>query len=211
MDVMDYCKICRKKVLAHAYQICCTICSGIFHLKCITLQSEFQDNIRQKLSIWSCDECNSNIFPFNWMADDDKFLSAVTDSDIMNTTSDIFHPFDLMEENDNLPLYSIDPDTNFYNGADHRLVKSCQYYNVDSFNSDFKSICQTEDNNPYSLCHINIRSIKMNLGSFEAYLNMLDHQFNIIGITETWLNDSTCGLYSVPGYKIEETGRREYH
>ena len=56
----------------------------------------------------------------------------------------------------------------------------------------------------FSLCHINIRSQKANLKSFEICLENLQFNFSIIRITETWLNDYNCDLYSLNGYNFVE-------
>ena len=41
-----------------------------------------------------------------------------------------------------------------------------------------------------------------NLGNFENWLNMLNHDFTVIGLSETWLNDDDKDLYSLSGYTI---------
>ena len=53
-----------------------------------------------------------------------------------------------------------------------------------------------------SLCHVNIRSARKNLGAFENYLNILKHEFTVKALTETWLNDNDCDLYGLSGYKV---------
>ena len=63
--------------------------------------------------------------------------------------------------------------------------------------------------NLWRLCHINIRSMKANLTSFEICLQNLEFQFSVIGITETWLSDSNSDLYTIDGYNFIETHRTE--
>ena len=55
-------------------------------------------------------------------------------------------------------------------------------------------------NEDFSLCHLNIRSLRKNLTEFETYLQMLSHKFTIIGFTETWLNEADSELYGPNGY-----------
>ena len=59
-----------------------------------------------------------------------------------------------------------------------------------------------------SMCCFNIRSIKRNLTSTECYLDLLNHHFTLIGITETWLRDDDCDLYNISNYKIVENHRQ---
>ena len=55
---------------------------------------------------------------------------------------------------------------------------------------------------------MNIRSIRKNLGSFEITLENLQHEFSLIGITETWLKDDDCDLYAIQGYNVVEKHRQ---
>ena len=52
-----------------------------------------------------------------------------------------------------------------------------------------------------SLYHINIRRARQFVDNFENYLNMLNHDFTVIGLPETWLNDNDSDLYGLCGYK----------
>ena len=49
------------------------------------------------------------------------------------------------------------------------------------------------------MCHANIRSVSKNLNSLESYLNTLNPEFTIDGLTETWLQNENNGLYSLNG------------
>ena len=41
----------------------------------------------------------------------------------------------------------------------------------------------------FSVCHINIRSMNKNINHFESFLDLLDHDFTVVGLTETWLSE----------------------
>ena len=43
----------------------------------------------------------------------------------------------------------------------------------------------------FSLLHLNIRSISNKFDCFKQFLDALDIHFQIIGLTETWLNDKS--------------------
>ena len=55
-----------------------------------------------------------------------------------------------------------------------------------------------------SLCHINIRSLKANLSQLESYMQGLLIEFAILGITETWLNESNYDVYHIENYDFVE-------
>ena len=46
-----------------------------------------------------------------------------------------------------------------------------------------------------------------NLNDFENYIGHLDHNFTIIGFSETWLQEFNCNLYGLNGYTIVERHR----
>ena len=37
--------------------------------------------------------------------------------------------------------------------------------------------------------------MKKNITNFESFLDLLDHDFTVIGLTETWLSECDCDLY----------------
>ena len=46
-----------------------------------------------------------------------------------------------------------------------------------------------------------------NFGDLENYLNLLDHHFTFVGVTETWLKDPHCELFGLKGYQMVESHR----
>ena len=54
--------------------------------------------------------------------------------------------------------------------------------------------------------------MKQNLSAFENYIQLLDHQFTVIGFTETWLQDDSHDLYGLKCYhfignhRVNKTG-----
>lgn len=102
----------------------------------------------------------------------------------------IFDPFLL---NNTKYTDNWDPDVNLLrNSTDN----SCQYFSENSFST----LCNTLPKNTFSILHLNIRSLPRNHDHFVHYLSTLRHEFSIIGLTETWLQDSTSHLYDIPNY-----------
>ena len=62
--------------------------------------------------------------------------------------------------------------------------------------------------NMFSLCHLNIQSLRANLSAFELTLHNLGIHFTAICISETWLNDYNCDLYNIDGYNVIEVHRQ---
>ena len=85
----------------------------------------------------------------------------------------------------------IDADNNFFN----QFQVNCQHYTDDKF-KDIKL-----PNKGLSIIHFNVRSLSANFSSLSDYLNTLGFHFDIIALSETWLNmNSNSNLYSLPGY-----------
>ena len=87
----------------------------------------------------------------------------------------------------------------FLSGIDQATVK-CNYHLETKFNDEISQPNGTKD--ALSWCHVNIRSARKNLGNFEDYLNMLNHDFTVLRLYETWLNDNDSDLHRLRGYKV---------
>ena len=98
-------------------------------------------------------------------------------------------------------LNNIDPEDNLY-PSDNSL-NSCSYYTVDALkNYNFKDYnC--------SLINYNIRSYHANFDIFEALLNSIPHNFNLIVLTETWNSIDSSELCLIDGYTGSHTYRQD--
>ena len=102
----------------------------------------------------------------------------------------IFNPFDINEDDNEISKYhgDIDPDRCYFNEYSYKLFKNCNYYAEDSFNNYLQQYNISD--NSFSVAHFNIRSLPANLSAFLSYVDSLDHCFSIIGLSDTWLNQS---------------------
>ena len=168
---------------------------------------DFTDEILADAQHWLCHFCLTSSFPFNNIEKDLESIGTIDDlshRDTLKYISDkLFIPFD---QDHSSNLCDIDPDLNFYNSL-NQLTSKCNYYLESLFNSETNKASGTED--LFSLCHLNIRSLKKNNASLDAYLSSLDIKFTAIGITETWLQDYDCDLYGFQGYHFVERHRAE--
>ena len=79
----------------------------------------------------------------------------------------------------------------------------CKYYLQENFNNELLN----HPERSFSLCHINVRSLQQNFSSMQAFLDNLNINFTILGITETWLTDINCDLYNISNYSLVEKHR----
>ena len=161
-----------------------------------------------------CMSSSLSDMPFYNIENDHDFLACVNDLDdgfnrmlpIDELDVNVFAPFSFDETDTNSPMSDNDPDLQYFNKY-HDGLTNCGYYNEDTFNVKRKQ-CVDSDNN-FSLIHLNVRSAPKNLSEFELYLNQLDLRFNVIGLSETWFNDSTVNLYNLPGYSASHVYRKQ--
>ena len=81
--------------------------------------------------------------------------------------------------------YDLDPDLNFKPNS----TNDCDYFTENAFNEMLsKSSCNFDL--ALSFLHLNIRSLNLNFESLFDLLSSLNIIFSVIGISETWLNDT---------------------
>ena len=197
------CGACSRRILAHAYRLCCTACQQVYHLKCISFLSKHDSVYVNRDTVpWICVNCTSSIFPFNHMYDDDEFYQSLKDefeSDDLNDCNKWFNMFDL-SENTVSPLYDLDPDINYYQSVSALMGSDCKYFLENDFNLELEKREITDNN--FSIIHINIRSLPRNLDVLRHYLSTLRVKFKIIAISESWLNANNSELYGLEDYNL---------
>ena len=207
-----YCNICIRRILSHAKTIKCIICLETCHIKCITLNPEEQLNLLAQPPSWYCATCIGNTSPFNHFIDDDEFYQSLFTKDYLmpfmsNLPGDMFSHIDITLNNHESPLDDIDPDLNYYNELHFLNGVNCSYLNEDSLKKMYDSQKLKTRKSSLSLFHMNIRSIPRNINAMSDYIDCLNVDFHVIGISETWLKEDNCGLYDIPGYHCKEKHR----
>ena len=202
------CYICNNRLLSHSKTMTCGVCHATCHLKCLpNVNSSDSIYVYRSVNSWICTLCLKNELPFNSISDENEFINAISESwnfsssvsfDELNSL--VFNPFELNSDNSHLPIYDTDPDLQYFNDTTYITDAShCDYYLEHSFNKKCKSL--EVDNECFSLMHLNIRSIPKNLDSLIRYLDGLDLNFTVIGLTETWLSSDTVDCYSIDTYQ----------
>ena len=156
--------------------------------------------------------CISETSIFNHIENDQTFEAEINNftlSDRVAALLDVlFQPFELNDNDYYSPLFDVDPDVNFHNKIDFYTGFNCNYYRENLFSDALRDmIGNSQCEFLFSICHINIRSIPATLGSLEAYLQCLNFDFSIIGVSETWLSDNNCDLFYLNGYNLVEKHR----
>ena len=98
-------------------------------------------------------------------------------------------------------LDHLDVDYNFFNksSSNHQQNFGSSYYSSDHFNQQ----CNTEhlDNESnFKSIHLNIHAFSANGLDFKVHLATLKVKFDVICLTETWLNFADENIILFPGY-----------
>ena len=111
----------------------------------------------------------------------------------------VYAPFETLDDDYSEPLMDNDPDSNFFSNFDLQNVCNSDYYNEEDVNMYLRDV----DEGDLSLLHTNIRSLPRNGDELEKYLHNIDINFDLIGLTESWLTDDHSEVtYISPEYKM---------
>ena len=91
----------------------------------------------------------------------------------------------------------IDPERHFYGN----ININCEYYTEEKFNKHVEM-----GDSALSVLHVNSRSLYTKLEDFKDYLCKFK-KFNVIAVTETWLNETKQNDMQLDGYELFTTNR----
>ena len=75
--MIGHCNVCYQRILSHSRVIKCAVCSGTYHINCISMKADEQLTILNNQYTWYCSICLSSNLPFNHYIDEDEFLDAI--------------------------------------------------------------------------------------------------------------------------------------
>ena len=137
-------------------------------------------------------DCMCEIFPFHCL-DDESFIETVS---LVHASN-----FNHMCNTDIQDLMSI------LETEGDSVYNNCSYFSVDKFNKEYSD---GDKNLSQSFIHFNCRSLKKNFEYLDLSLYLLKHIFKIIGLTETWLTDtSPVELYQLHDYVLLTNHRQK--
>ena len=191
---LDSCPICNQTL--NSYAIKCDLCEAVYHKRCAKITQEQFRLIRCKNVNYHCTSC-CEVFSFQNVSDD-KFVfenSSVEDNYdlyklIDNCSQFNFNSFKYLDYNPHDFENDIDPENNFYNN----LSSKCQYYTNLQFTEKIGKV------NGLSFIHFNARSLKTNFQKIKDYMLELYVKFDIIAISETWIETDLIDDFNINNY-----------
>ena len=132
---MTTCCTCSRKVPRHAYYVQCPSCFEYYHIKCISLDNNGQDDTNINTEYWLCSNCLADAFPFNQIEDENEFITECQQkmNYSLNISDLILQPFwcQLFWWSFMLRFY---PDVNCYAEENVFSGYSCTYFHEDKLN-----------------------------------------------------------------------------
>ena len=55
---------------------------------------------------------------------------------------------------------------------------------------------------PFSLFHLNARSLPSKFLQIKDYIHTLQHEFSVHAFTETWFREKPCSFYNLSNYSL---------
>ena len=192
------CNLCCKPVAKNHHAICCDICDQWVHIKCNNVSPADYELLKSSGSPWFCVKCIGCVFPRATNLFDDVMpsvsddLDEVSESNSLNSSDTLTNSTPGDDSSKAVFLNSLllpespdNSDDDHDESIDPPL--NCCYY-------DSNSLAQVLRDSPKisnSFFHLNIASLPLHSDELNSLLHSLDHQFSVIGITETKISSPT--------------------
>lgn len=178
MSNNEKCSVCYRKVSSTSQFHLCKVCKKWSHAKCNGIVSKYLSNF------WICVTCKNEAFPF--------YGSNV--SDVIKLDSGVSNFKSYFQQLNNL----VDPFIHSSTPEGFENV-NCKFY--DCF--EFLSIPQKVK--MFSCMHINISSLCKHFDELSELLSALNHNFSVLGISETRLSNMRISNIDIPNYAFIHT------
>ncbi len=190
------CSVCCGHVKRNHRNLKCSLCNKYIHKRCSNLTNKEFKTKRTKF--WHCASCNEKIgLPFNHF---------ITDNDYLLELSRFFGNEKIIGDicQNKFEHLSFDPSV-FQADIEDSKNKSSYYYTEKLPTQNGNS------SNNFSILNVNIRSLNKKIDLFKDFVHCTQSNFGIIGLVETWLNDTPHDYFKLNGYNLEfsnRTGKR---
>jgi hypothetical protein len=205
-QITNHCNICNKKIRRQEKTVKCTLCFHYTHNNCLPTYTVNDILYASDISnLWTCPQCLTHIFPFSIIENNSSIIEACCNP--INSTLDldslnnlVYDPFDTTDNDGEGFFNDIDPDQNFLAEFRGTVTKQCKYYYSSKL---LEEIAIKLPKSEIALIHLNIRSSPKNLITLIPTLHASNINFNIIALSETWLNPGNADCYGIQDFSHE--------
>ena len=190
-DFFRSCPICHKRVNNSEKAAPCYHCRCYIHRKCSFLSDKGISNRSITRQHWFCVNCRNNIFPFNSANPRDILSDSFNSNELCNDASKDLTEYKCLETITELKLDKLDLN-HFHPNADNDIDQNLnfdidfKYYTTHEFHKLSRKF--NSNHLPFfSLMHTNTCSLNKNFNNLEILTTSLQHKFDIIAPSETWI------------------------
>ena len=193
-DKSSICGVCNRKINKNNLFITCSLCNDKIHCRCNTFDYEtYKQLITIPNSQIFCINCKEDNIPFQKLHEHQFQVICETgvckDSEHLNISIANNYLKKYFDDINNLSISSSDDDFLLAN-------LNCKYYDIPSF-VKFK-----KHNKQLSIFHLNIASLHKHKDELETLFEMLECNFDFVGLTETKIKEKTPTFnIDLHGYK----------
>lgn len=150
-----------------------------------------------------CDDC-IHVLPFNHYKSDDEFKFQLLSFFKLNRDIE-YNKFISMKLNP-FEMNDLVLDKWFYDLENETCIERVKSNYI--FPDEFNNMLTGNSDDLFSLLHVNARSLIRNFDNFSYFLGSIQHNFSVIGISETWFQPNTnTDMFSIPGYTLVNVNR----
>ena len=189
MSSVDNCIVCTKLIKPCHKNISCNACKSYVHKKCTKLKPKELKQLCQ--TEWICSKCKVDDDCYDTTDSENEFQELnISDADLEKYDKMLFNPlrFETILRNDDSYDFHV-PD--------------CSYI----IPTQFKTVLPATKNDAFTVLNVNIRSLSGNFEKLKECIKTVNHDFSIIGLSETHLKDKPHDYYNLPGYRLEYVNR----
>lgn len=186
----DVCIVCSKTIKECHKDIACKKCKMYVHKKCTKMKPK---ELKRCIE-WTCDKCCETTCNdmSNIEVECESLINKynVSDIDLESKFKNMcFNPlrYESIEKNEIENDYK---------------CNECSYMTPEQFNSN-----TVENNSAFTCLNVNVRSISKNFEKLKECLKATNHDFTVIGLSETHLKGKPPEYYNLSGYKMEYVNR----
>ena len=209
MVIQNPCGVCKRSVHGNHRYLICNICQLRVHIGCnfipvsVYKELKLQNNTDTTENIdninFNCSSCFNEALPFGH-ENDNAFYS--TNYLGLNHSSNIENFEITLDKTTKTQIKQISQLILENTDPENENSGFCKYYSVEQFKKR-----KFNHKNNFSIFHLNIASLQYHFEDFQILLSTLDHEFDIISISETKINKNVLPHIdiNIPNYQFEHT------
>ena len=182
----NHCPVCSRKVATNHRAICCDKCDCWIHIKCNQLDARSYEYLKNSHDNWYCMKCLAEVVPFSALDDENCRLTLQGKNHIPHYLTPV-PDCQLMSLYEKIKTMEIDENIN-------------DLIDDDNYDKTISEMNSVKSKPSLSMIHLNIASLPFHIDELDSMINTIDQELDLIGISETKLNNLGSTNISLKNY-----------